>query len=1046
MKQIIKRMLSLGMACLLFLLSGCQAQPAGEQMETTGIEAAAAEAAAGAGSSDSTGSPDSAESLNGAGSPAGDPTGTLPVPGDMVGGFTLDAVSESGILGAELFSFTHEKSGAQLLWVKNDDPELAFSISYHTPYVDETDTNHIFEHAIISGSEKYPSSNLFFDILGKSYSTFINAFTYNTFTTYPVSSESEEQFIKLLDVYLSCMVAPAILEDENIFKREALRYELYSPEDAIGMKGTVFSEDFAYLTDVDREAENNVADALYPGQYASNSIARAHRNYQNLSYEATLRTYERFYHFDNSLIFLYGDMDYEKILSFIDSEYLSKAEKGKTDLTAWEDPVTEDGYSEVTVAVPAYENDVVDNASRIDYAVSLEDMGWEDLLAWSILSAALNNENSVFVQNLRERGILNQAGVSVDLYLSKPYLDFTLQYAQPEQGALFQEAVLETLNQLAEEGMEEEILGPVLKQLETSAYLIRDEGNVGGNIYPSIVNYWTHTGRLDYYELMEQVLEKLGSDTEQEILRRLADEAVNAGRSVLVSSVPEPGLAEEILRLQEQYLADMKAAMSPEEIEALIQDTKEFDAWNASDESNGDFMIDPADIPDQEAYTDYVRTEGDGVSYYMAPVNAEKVGSYRLYFDLSDFSNEELMDLNLYLFFMGELGTEAHSAKELYHLKEEYLYSIQTDFLYPDAEAQRPMLRLSWISLTEDYEEGLRLLLELLGSTDFSDTEKIRELFTRYIDSYDVSRSGNLLNAARDLAASYSSRDYAYRNLLQGQSFYYYLLDTKEKLEQDESYGSVLEKRLEEIPSKLAARGRLIFACAAPEDTLADIRETSASLLESLPLKETDEVRVVLPESMQKQAIIVEASSQNSVRVGFAYEQEDFRGSYVPFLLAASDLYIVPKLRFQMGVYTAQASFSAGSGGALIASFSDPNAAETLEVFDGISSFISGMELTQEELNGYILKAISSSGADKGVFQIPLAAIDREITGVDSQKIADVVNDMKKASVEQQQDAAACFEKIFASGGTATLGNEAVLTRDQTAYDALISYKEKELQ
>ena len=140
--------------------------------------------------------------------------------------------------------------------------------------MDETDTNHIFEHAIISSSEKYPGTTLFFDLLGKSYNTFVNAFTYPCFTTYPVASENEEQFIRMVDVYMSCMAAPGILTDENLFKREALRYELDSPEGEIRRTGTVFAEDNAYLTDLGSEAANNVLDALFPGQYAANAIGR----------------------------------------------------------------------------------------------------------------------------------------------------------------------------------------------------------------------------------------------------------------------------------------------------------------------------------------------------------------------------------------------------------------------------------------------------------------------------------------------------------------------------------------------------------------------------------------------------------------------------------------------------------------------------------------------------------------------------------------------------------------------------------------------------
>lgn len=143
-------------------------------------------------------------------------------PGDALHGFTVQEVYDSHLLSSMIYTFTHNVSGATLVYVKNDDPEVAFSIGYHTPYVDETDTNHVFEHAIISGSEKYPSKNLFFDLINRAYQTYVNAHTMMTVTWYPVSSTSEEQLYRMADAYMSCMVAPAILKDENIFKREAV--------------------------------------------------------------------------------------------------------------------------------------------------------------------------------------------------------------------------------------------------------------------------------------------------------------------------------------------------------------------------------------------------------------------------------------------------------------------------------------------------------------------------------------------------------------------------------------------------------------------------------------------------------------------------------------------------------------------------------------------------------------------------------------------------------------------------------------------------------
>ncbi len=961
--------------------------------------------------------------------------------GDVISGFTVNSISDSQMLQAKIIGFTHEKSGAELVWVKNSDPELAFSISYHTPYLDETDTNHVFEHAILASSEKYPSKNLFFDLAGKSYSTFANAFTYNTFTTYPLSSESQEQFIKLMDVYLSCMVAPDILRNENIFKREAIRYELDRPEDEIQMIGTVYSEDFGFLADMAMEAQNNLEDALYPGQYASNAIGRSHRNYQNLTYEAVLDTYERYYHFDNSLIFLYGDMDYRRVLSFIDSEYLSKSEPQETDLSPYQDPAAPDGYEERVVSVPVYEGDETENVSQIDYAFSLEDKNWEDLTAWLVLAEGLNHENSSFHTNLKTHGIQNPAQVFVNLYNPKPYVQFCLFHGEPEQSQAFKSVVDETLAQIREEGIDEEILRSVLKQAKISNYLLRDQINVGVNISPDIVNYWTHTGNYDFYNVLQQTLNDVEADSRQEIFCRLAAEAQNAARSALVTNVPKPGLAEIILGERDAYLADKKASMTEEEIRQMIQDTINFREWNESEGFNNDFLIDPTDIPDEEPFTDYAKTEEDGVTYYMAPAEVEHIGTYRMYLDISDLSDDEQMMLGLYCMLAGNMGTEEHALEEILNLKSKYLYSYGTDCLYPEGEDAYPMLKLNWTTLTEDYEAGLALLLEMVGNTDFSDTRRIQELLERETDYYDVSRTSDKLNAARDLAASYIYRDYAYQEAYRGQEFYYYLEDIKNRLEEDHSYGSVLAEKLQSLSHKLMKKGCLIFACAAPASDLEEIRNVSAGFLEVFPFKETGKPSVTLPEKVQKRAVSLESSDQYTVTIGNCYEEKGFSGKYVPFLMAAADRYTIPKIRFQMGAYSAGITFTAYNGAMLMYSYSDPNGAETLKVFEETADAIANMELTQEDLDGYILTAIATSNMARGVLTTPIAYIEDEILGRDTQKACEVVNSMKQASIEDQKAAAEFFRKVINGSGTVTVGNEAKLKADQAAYDQLLSYK-----
>ena len=68
-------------------------------------------------------------------------------PGFQTAGFTLKQVGKLQALGAQTLYFEHEKSGVSLFYIRNKDTNRGFSISYRTPHLDETDTNHVFEHS-----------------------------------------------------------------------------------------------------------------------------------------------------------------------------------------------------------------------------------------------------------------------------------------------------------------------------------------------------------------------------------------------------------------------------------------------------------------------------------------------------------------------------------------------------------------------------------------------------------------------------------------------------------------------------------------------------------------------------------------------------------------------------------------------------------------------------------------------------------------------------------------------------------------------------------
>ena len=126
---------------------------------------------------------------------------TLPDAGQVISGFEVEEIGYMDIINAKTVLFEHKKTGAKLFYIQSKDIDRSFEIAFRTPAVDNTGANHILEHITVSGLEKYPMKNVLFTIANQTYCTYINAFTTATSTVFPVSSMSEDQLLKLAEVY-----------------------------------------------------------------------------------------------------------------------------------------------------------------------------------------------------------------------------------------------------------------------------------------------------------------------------------------------------------------------------------------------------------------------------------------------------------------------------------------------------------------------------------------------------------------------------------------------------------------------------------------------------------------------------------------------------------------------------------------------------------------------------------------------------------------------------------------------------------------------------
>ena len=76
-------------------------------------------------------------------------------------------------LRCEVKIFTHNKTGARVIFMPADDDNRSISIAFSTPAENDKGIPHIIEHSVLCGSEKYPLKDPFVQLMKGSMYSFL---------------------------------------------------------------------------------------------------------------------------------------------------------------------------------------------------------------------------------------------------------------------------------------------------------------------------------------------------------------------------------------------------------------------------------------------------------------------------------------------------------------------------------------------------------------------------------------------------------------------------------------------------------------------------------------------------------------------------------------------------------------------------------------------------------------------------------------------------------------------------------------------------------
>ncbi|MFA6667837.1 MAG: insulinase family protein, partial [Bacilli bacterium] len=337
-------------------------------------------------------------------------------------------------INAEVEIYEHIKTGAKVACIKNDDQNKVFTIGFRTPVDNSTGVPHIIEHSVLCGSKKYPVKDPFAEMTKRSLSTFLNAMTYPDKTIYPCASQNLSDFKNLMSVYLDAVLFPNIYTDKNIFLQEGWHYEILDKKNPIKYNGVVYNEMKGAFSNPQQVLFRSLFNAISPDTSYAFESGGDPEVIPTLSYEEFKQFHKRYYHPSNSYIFLYGDLDMEERMDWMDREYLSKFDKISIDSKVkTQTPFTK--MRNVTLEYPIGPNEDASKKAQFAYALSLRDTTDIKLqLALNIIASTLVNATGAEIkQAILDENIAEDFQADLETDIKQPIFAFIATNAKPEK-------------------------------------------------------------------------------------------------------------------------------------------------------------------------------------------------------------------------------------------------------------------------------------------------------------------------------------------------------------------------------------------------------------------------------------------------------------------------------------------------------------------------------------------------------------------------------------------------------------------------------------
>ena len=866
----------------------------------------------------------------------------------------------------------HKKSGARVLLMENDDENKVFTIGFRTPPSDSTGVPHIMEHSVLCGSKEFPVKDPFVELVKGSLNTFLNAMTYPDKTVYPVASCNDKDFQNLMHVYMDAVFYPNIYQNDKTFRQEGWSYKLDDPDGELTISGVVYNEMKGAFSSPEGVLDRVVLNSLFPDNAYSVESGGDPEVIPELTYEQFLDFHRKYYHPSNSYIYLYGDMDMEEKLRWLDEKYLSDFENEPVDSEIHlQKPFTEmkEVVQEYSIASEESEEDNTYLSYNKVIGTTLDEKLY---LAFEILDyALLSAPGAPLKKALLDAGVGKDISGSYDNGVYQPIFSVISKNANVEQKEEFVRVIEDTLKDIVKNGINKKALRAGINYHEFR-FREADFGNYPrGLMYGlQLFDSWLYDETKPFIHMQaiptfEFLKEQVETGYFEELIQKYLLDNIH-GSIVIIK--PERGRTARMDKELADKLQAYKDSLSKEEIDALVKATKELEEYQEEESAPEDLAKIPVlgreDISREIAPIYNKELETSGVKLVHHGVETNGIGYTALLFDLSGIPEEKLPYISILQSVLGIINTKNYEYSELFNEINVHTGGIGTSLeLYTDVtkvkeKEFRATFEIKGKALYPKMNVLFSMMREILMESDLGDEKRLKEILAMLKSRLQMSflSSGHTTAALRSL--SYTSPMAKFKDDTDGIGYYEVVKELEENFEEKKAE---LIENLRQIAQQIFRKDNLIISYTSSADGLAPMEEAFTKIADTLHTEEKEaEIPCEIHCVKRNEGFKTSSKVQYVARTGnFIDRGVEYTGALQILKVILSYDYLWQNVRVKGGAYGCMSSFNRIGEGYLV-SYRDPNLEKTMEIYEGVVDYLKNFNVDDRDMNKFIIGTISN--------------------------------------------------------------------------------------